>query len=366
MESRHGFGATVFDTRSNRPRARKAARPSLTIVSSPASMTPWRQCPIIFDSGQAVAYVSRNRSGVQVMFAVMGATGNTGQATGLALLEAGETTRVVGRSLEKLADFALAGAELAIADSLDSQALTKAFEGTMGVYAMVGIDPTVDNYDAHYDAIGEAITAAVLAAGISYVVELSGIGSHLPANSTEAMGAIDAGRRHEVRLDTLTDVNVVHLRPGFFMENFLRDIPTLKKDGVIRGPLIADQPIAMISARDIGERAASLLRDRYFVGEQAYDLLGPADVTPREAANIFAEAIGVDHIDYVAFSLDEFHSAMIAGGVSESCAAAIAGIYEGYNSGRLTPEKPRNPESSTPTTIAEFATTFADVYRVAP
>ena len=300
------------------------------------------------------------------MFVVMGATGNTGQATCESLLAAGQLVKVVGRKLERLADLALSGAELAIADSSDSHALTKAFEDALGVYAMIGIDATVDDYDLHYDTLGEAISTALQAAEVTHIVELSGIGSHLPAETTQSMGAIDAGRRHEDRLNALTGTSIFHLRPGFFMENFLRDIPALKRDGTLRGPLLADQPIAMISARDIGARAAALLQRCDFTGNQATDLLGPADVTPRQATNAFGRALGIDDLDYAEISLDEFHHGMVAGGVSESCAAAVAGIYAGYNSGRLTPEKPRDPDSATSTTIDDFAAIFAEIFRTAP
>ena len=298
------------------------------------------------------------------MFVVMGATGNTGRATCEALLASGEMVTVVGRNLEKLAEFALAGAELAIADSLDSAALTRAFEGASGVYTMIGIDPAVDDYNSHYDAIGEAITIAILAAGVSHVVELSGIGSHLSREAAEAMGAIDSGRRHEARLDSaLAGINVAHLRPGFFMENFLRDIPSIREKGAVHGPLLADKPVAMISAIDIGQKAASLLQSRDFSGSCAYDLSGPADVSPREATKVLGRAIDIDDLDYVEISIDEFRDGMISGGVSESCADAIAGLYRGYNSGLLTPEQPRDVENSTPTTIAEFAVAFAEAYR---
>ncbi len=297
------------------------------------------------------------------MLVVMGATGNTGRATCEALLANGEMVTVVGRNLEKLADYARAGAELAIADSLDSAALSKAFEGATGVYVMIGVDPMVPDYDAHYDAISEATTVAILAAGVSHVVELSGIGSHLPPDTTKVMGAIDTGRRHGVRLDAaLTDVNVVHLRPGFFMENFLRDIPSIRERGAVHGPLTADKPIAMISAKDIGERAASLLRSRDFTGKRAYDLLGPADVTPRQTTKELGQAIGIDSLEYIEISIDAFRESMISDGVSESCAAAVAGIYEGYNSGRLVPERPRDANSATPTSIADFSMRFANAY----
>ena len=297
------------------------------------------------------------------MLAVLGATGNTGRATCEALLRSGQMVKVVGRNLEKLAEFALAGAELAIADSLDVGALTKAFEGASGIYAMIGVDPTVDDYDAHYDAIGEAITLAIEASGVSHVVALSGIGSHLPPEMTKSMGAIETGRRQEERLNTLTDVNIVHLRPGFFMQNFLRDVHSVRESKTIRGPLIADKPIAMVSAKDIGERAAELLTSHNFAGQQANDLLGPRDIAPNEATKLLGKLIEIDELDYREISIDEFRSGMISGGVSASCAAAIAGIYEGYNSGHLVPEHPRDSASLTPTTIEDFGAEFVRAFR---
>ena len=297
------------------------------------------------------------------MFVVMGASGNTGRATCEALLSAGERVRVVGRNPERLAGFARAGADLAIADWLDPGVLTEALEGAAALYCMVAVDPTVPDYDAHYDAASEAIAAAVSAADVSHVVNLSGIGSHLPAAVTRTMGAIDAARRHEERLNTLTGVNIVHLRPGFFMENYLRDIPALKATDRLRGALDADRPVAMISTSDIGARAAELMRRRDFEPGTALDLLGPADVAPRHAARVLGEAIGSPELEYVQIPITELTADLQSVGVGESSANAIAGIYRGYNSRRLAPARPRDETSMTPTDIDEFAKIFAEAFR---
>ncbi len=296
------------------------------------------------------------------MFVIMGATGNTGRSTCKTLLNAGEPVRAVGRNVERLADLGRSGALLAVADSLDSAALTEAFASADAVYCMIGIDPTVADYDAHYDAISEAIVVAILAAGVSHVVNLSGLGSHLPAATTRTMGGIDAGRRHEERLNTMTAVNIAHLRPGFFFENYLRDITALKATGALRGALAPGLPIPMVSTRDIGARAAKLMQQRDFKGHVALDLLGPEDVAPRDAARILGQAIGENSLDYVKISIAEFNAELQTAGVGTSCAEAIAGIYEGYNSGLLRPEAPRNAASTTPIGINSFAGIFAEAF----
>ena len=296
----------------------------------------------------------------------MGATGNTGRTTCETLLNAGEPVRAVGRNVERLADLERSGAELVIADSLDPAALTEAFASADAIYCMIGIDPTVADYDAHYDAISEAIVVATLAAGVSHVVNLSGIGAHLPAGTTRTMGGIDAGRRHEERLNTMAAVNVAHLRSGFFLENYLHHIPGLKATGTLRSALAPYRPIPMVSTRDIGARAAKLMQQRDFTGHVAWDLLGPEDVAPRDAAHILGQAVGENTIEYVKISIAEFSTELQTAGVSPSSTEAIAGIYEGYNSGLLKPEKPRNAASTTPTGIHSFAGTFAEAYGATP
>ena len=302
----------------------------------------------------------RGRRGMHV---VMGATGNTGRATSGALLAAGEPVRALGRSRARLAPLARAGADTAIADWADARALAAAFEGAAALYCMVAVEPSAPDFDARYDAVSAAIAAAIAAAGVPRVVNLSGLGSHLPAAVTRTMGAIDAGRRHEARLDGLAGVDIVHLRPGFFMQNYLRDIPSLMATGTLRGALRADRPLAMVSTDDIGARAAELMRRRDLGAGEALDLLGPADLTPRQAVRALGGAIGTPELAYVQIPIAAFIAELRSAGIGESGARAIAGVYEGYNSGRLVPARARDATSATPTGIDDFAKTFAQAFR---
>ena len=302
----------------------------------------------------------RGRRGIHV---VMGATGNTGRATSTALLAAGEPVLALGRSHARLARLARVGADTAIADWADARALAAAFEGAAALYCMVAIEPSAPDFDARYDAVSAAIAAAIAAAGVPRVVNLSGLGSHLPAAVTRTMGAIDAGRRHEARLNGLAGVDIVHLRPGFFMQNYLRDIPSLLATGTLHGALRADRPLAMVSTDDIGARAAELMRRRGPGADDALDLLGPADLTPRQAARALGRAIGAPELAYVQIPVAAFVAELRSAGVGESGAHAIAGVYEGYNSALLVPARARDATSATPTGIDDFAKTFAEALR---
>ena len=71
------------------------------------------------------------------MFAITGATGNTGGVVTEELLTQGEKVRVIGRDGGRLARFVQKGAEAFVADITDSAAVSRAFDGVRAVFAMV-------------------------------------------------------------------------------------------------------------------------------------------------------------------------------------------------------------------------------------
>ena len=91
------------------------------------------------------------------MITIMGATGNTGKKIALALLNAGEKVRALGRSESKLAELKAAGAEVLSGDTNDVAFLTKAFRGADAVYTLLPTDPHAADYRAEQDRQGEAM-----------------------------------------------------------------------------------------------------------------------------------------------------------------------------------------------------------------
>jgi hypothetical protein len=65
--------------------------------------------------------------------------------------------------------------------------------------------------------IGSAIARALRNARVKFVVSLSSIGAHLG----EKTGPIRGLHNQEVCLNDIKDLNVIHLRPAYFMENLL-------------------------------------------------------------------------------------------------------------------------------------------------
>ena len=80
------------------------------------------------------------------MYAITGATGNTGSVIAEKLLAKGEKVRVVGRDAKRLERFTQKGAEpFVVADEIEADTLTKAFSGANAVYAM--IPPNISSPD---------------------------------------------------------------------------------------------------------------------------------------------------------------------------------------------------------------------------
>ena len=96
------------------------------------------------------------------MIVVTGATGNTARPAVENLIAHGQKVRVLGRSAEKLAEFAAKGAEPFVCDAADAASLTRAFTGADAVYAMIPMSPAAQNVLGYYDNISGALAAAIL------------------------------------------------------------------------------------------------------------------------------------------------------------------------------------------------------------
>ncbi len=281
------------------------------------------------------------------MIVVTGATGNTGRVVAERLLAAGEKVRVVGRSADKLQRFVATGAEAFAGDVSDAAAMTRAFTGATAVYAMIPPSMAEKDFHAYQARIGEALAGAIEKAGVKHVVVLSSIGADKP----DKCGPVTGLHRFEERLNKLRGINILHLRPGYFMENLLQFIGLIKSMGMIAGTLRGDLPIAMIATRDIGGVAAEALSKRNFAGQQARELLGPRDVTMSEAAAVIGRAVGKPNLSFTRLPEMMVKPAMTRMGLSDDVARLILEMMEAMNSGWMAPLEKRSPANTTPTTL---------------
>jgi len=295
------------------------------------------------------------------MIAVTGATGNVGHTLVTLLRERGFAVRAIGRNPDRLAELTALGAEPMVG-SLDEPRFTSAaFRGADAAFVMHPPDYTHPDPRTRGAQIVEALGAGLQVARVKFAVSLSSIG----ADQAEGNGPIGILHRLEQRLGQVPGLNAVHLRPGYFFENFLMSIGLIHQMGTNGGAWNPDLPVAMIGSRDVAAVAADLLLGKPPAGQVARELHGPREYSHREASAILGAAIGKPDLSYAQFSSEDTRQALIGMGISAVVAGSILEMIHGFGSGHLRPRQARTAKTTTPTTLEAFArTVFAPAYRV--
>src|ERR1700745_3717588 len=285
------------------------------------------------------------------MYVVLGATGNTGSVAAKTLLARGEKVRAVGRDAYKLRQLTELGAERVTADASDAAAMTTALEGATAVYVLLPPRAKDPELLASGDEMSTAITEAIRAAGISYVVLLSSIGAH-HANKT---GPIQALHTFAEKLRQVPNLNGVFLGAGPFMENFLLLIPLVHSMGFLAGGIDSDLKMLFTATRDIGLVVAEALQKRDFTGFSTRELHGQRDLSHDEAAKAIGGAIGKPKLSYKHFPAFLIEQGMKQMGIPGKTAALMSEMNEAANDGRLKPLEARSENNTTPTAIEDWA-----------
>ena len=283
--------------------------------------------------------------------AVTTPSGHVGSAVVDFLLDLGGDIQVklLARRRKDLDRFVRRGAELFIGSQDDADFLVSA---TQDVDALFWVTPPgygSDNLRAFQNRLGIAGSFAIRDNHIPRVVNLSSIGAQLSSGVGPICGLYDV----EGILDEAADI-ITHLRPGFFFENLLMQLDSITKWGRISLPISASRSFPMIAARDIGRAAAVRLSNPSWTGMYIRELHGPADLSFDEVADIISQVLG-RKILFIRSDLQEARHVLLNTGMSENLADSLLEMYNAAETGRLQPLQPRSLESTTQTTLAEFA-----------
>lgn len=285
---------------------------------------------------------------------VTGVTGQVGHKVARRLLAAGYPVRAVARTADNLKPLRARGADLRPGSLEDQAFLTSVFRGAAAVLAMVpqATDVWADDPVAEHTRIARSLVGAIREAGVRHVVSLSSWGAEVPGKAT---GPIAALHRFEELLDDTAGLSVVHLRPGHFMENRLRDIGPVNSAGVLGNRIKPGLPLPMVATQDVAAVAVEYLAGVGLPGRTVRYVLGPRDYTMTETARILGEAIGRPDLAYVEFPEADFRAGLIRSGFSPSFADTYVEMVRGFNT-RLIKGEPRSAANTTATTLEEFAT----------
>jgi uncharacterized protein YbjT (DUF2867 family) len=284
------------------------------------------------------------------MYAIIGASGNTGSVTAGKLLAHGEKVRVIGRDPVRLQSLVKKGAEAVAADVGDAAALTKAFSGAKAVYLMIPPNISIPNVRQDQERVSDSLAAAVQNSHVEYAVVLSSYGADKPDKTGPVVGLHNL----EQKLNGVAGLKAVYLRAGYFMENLMPQVGVIKNFGVVGGPLRSDLKIPMIATRDIGAAAAEALLKLDFSGKQTRELQGQRDVTYQEVASVIGKAIGIAGLGYMQLGPAQLKPALTQMGMSANMADLLLEMCEALNSGYMAALEPRSAQNTTPTSIETF------------
>lgn len=220
------------------------------------------------------------------MYAITGITGKVGGELAKTLLARGRPVRAVVRDAKKGEAWAKLGCEIALAEMEDASALAKAFTGATAAFILPPSDFDPEPGYPEARRVIDSVARALKAAAPSRVLCLSTIGADAAQDNLLSQRTM-----MEEALKPL-GMPLTILRPGWFIENALWDVPTARESGLIYSFL---QPVQkefpMVATRDVGRVAAELIQEDRS-GTRIVELEGPRRISPNDLAAAFGRALG--------------------------------------------------------------------------
>lgn len=137
------------------------------------------------------------------------------------------------------------------------------------------------------------------------------------------------------------------------------NIPLINRTGIAGSAVHGELKFAMIATGDIAAFAAERLARRDVTGKEMRDLLGQRDLSLNEAIAVLGRRIGMPDLKYVQFLYEDAAKGLMEMGLSEDVSSLYMEMCEALNNGAFAVGRPRTQENTTPTSIEEFAETFA-------
>jgi uncharacterized protein YbjT (DUF2867 family) len=293
------------------------------------------------------------------MYLITGGTGNIGSRVARELLSKGQKVRIVGRHGDKMKELVNLGADTLIGDLSSKAFVNKAFSGITAAFCMVPPNSLSNNMRKEQQIIAHNYFNAVKSQRIKNVILLSSIGAHL----RKGCGVVDGLADLETYFSELKDVNVLNLRPGFFMENLYVQLNIIKTMGVAGSEIKGDLKFPVVATKDIAEVVKKHLISLDFTGNTIEYVLGPRDLSFNEITRILAKAIDKPDLRYMQFSKEEAKKGMLDSGyVSSNVADLYSEMAGSFNSGLALNAHYRKVQNTTPTTFEQFVEGIAWEY----
>jgi uncharacterized protein YbjT (DUF2867 family) len=278
------------------------------------------------------------------MILLTGATGTAGSSIAKEFVEQRVPVRILVRDKTKARQFEnIPTVEIVEGDMSAPNSLARALDGVDR--ALMISAPVMDMVDTQRRFID-----ASKAAGVRHVIKFSGLDAR--PDTTFPFGLMHLEIEKYLEASGLA---WTQLRPTGFMQEYLREAPSIVKDGALYLAL-GDTRLNPIDVRDVAKVGFLLLRDGGHEGERI-PMTGPEAVTMADITERISRATGRT-VRYVPISAEQRRQALIAHGIP----AVIADALDRQVEERLKGGIESHVDLSThrlfnvkPTTFLEFA-----------
>jgi uncharacterized protein YbjT (DUF2867 family) len=203
-------------------------------------------------------------------------------------LKEGQPVRAVIRNSSKAQELKNKGAEVAIADYFDVEALKRAFQGGSSVFLLTPENPQCKNCLKEIQIITNNYRKAVLSSGVTKIVGLSSMG----AQNESGAGNLVASYMLEHAFSGL-EIEQIFVRPAYYFSNWLGYLDLVKEYGILPTFFPPEMELPMIAPPDVAKFLAEVIicEDPQ---ERIYEIMGPRAYSSLDIANIFGEVLNRD------------------------------------------------------------------------
>jgi uncharacterized protein YbjT (DUF2867 family) len=284
------------------------------------------------------------------MIVVTAPTSQIGRQVVDSLLTAGADVRVVARDPARLSPNVRERAEVVPGSHGDLDVVMTAFAGADAVFWLAPADPRAPSVEASFVDFSRPACKAFEQQRVSRVVGVSALGRGTAV-------AADAGYvTASLAMDDLiagTGVNYRALANPSFMDNVLRQVASIRDQGVFTSPLSGDLRFPTCATRDIAAVATRLLLDTSWRGAGEVPVLGPEDLSFNDMARIMSEVLERPIRFQRVPGEAAFKDRMMRFGTTEAMAQGLLDMMTAKQAG-LDNGVARTPENTTPTTFRQW------------
>src|SRR6478672_222787 len=246
---------------------------------------------------------------------VTGSLGNIGRNLTKNLVAKGHDVTVVTSDQNRKAAIEKLSAKAAVGSILDADFLTETFRGADSVFTMIPPNYVADDFQGYFVEAAKSYVDAIRKSGIKHVVNLSTMGANLQAGA----GPLSALHGVEKQFSALSDVNVIHVRPGGFFTNYLWDIPLVKTQNIIGNNYPESTRLVLAHPADIADAVSDLLETRNFSGHGVRYIVSD-DLQLSDVVSLIGQTIDKPALSWIQFPDEALAGALKDNGFSASAA----------------------------------------------